>query len=644
MSVILRVLQVEDSENDAALILRVLEKAGYEVRSKRVEDPVEMREALEEQAWDVIIADYNLPGFDAPTALKILHEIGRDTPFLVVSGVIGEDVAVEMMKAGAHDYLMKNNLARLAPAVEREMREFRYRRELAHQRRILEQQSKLINLSLDAIITANASRVIETWNVGAEEIYGWAESEAVGEVMHRLLETSAAITANEIDSALRQNGHWEGELVHTRRDGQRIVVESREVLVRDSRGIPIGILEINRNVTKRRQMEERLRETQKAESIGVLAAGLAHEFNNLLTVVLGNANLALQDPCPNCNVKGPLSAVIESAQYAANLTRQLLAYAGKGAVVREPASLSDVAESTIKLMRASLPENIELRTELATKLPHVLMDPSQMQQVLTNLILNAAESIDRTQGGTVTVRTALRDARVCLEISDTGCGMDKETQNRVFDPFFTTKALGRGLGLPAAQGIVKSLSGEIKIDSTVGTGTRITVLLPVPQTAVPLPDRPPAVAVVPNTLGAVLIVDDDRAIRRMAAMILSQHGFQVYEASTSQEAIDRLKHKDADIRVVVLDMNMPQMNGDEALSIIAKLRPDLHVFLTSGYAAGSIHPRPHGLRSLSLLSKPYTGEQILQHMLAALESDAHAPPQMKYLPPTSGDGRSRTSN
>ena len=492
MSVILRVLQVEDSESDAGLIIRELERAGYEVRSKRVEDPREMREALQEQVWDVIIADYNLPRFSATAALKILHEIGRDIPFLVVSGVIGEDIAVEMMKAGAHDYLMKNNLARLTSAVEREIRQFHYRQQLTQQRQILERQSTLINLSHDAIITANGNRMIETWNAGAEEIYGWAENEAVGKVMHRLLETSVAEPANEIEGALRKDGHWEGELVHTRRDGQRIVVESRQVLVRDNFGLPVGILEINRDITERKQMEERLRQTQKAESIGVLAAGLAQEFNNLLTAVLGNATLALQDSCPDCDVKGPLTAAIESTQCAVNLTRQLLAYAGKGAVVREPACVSDIAESTVQLIRASLPEKIELRTELAADLPSVLMDPRQMQQVLTNLILNAAESIDRAQGGKVTLRTGLHGACVYLEVSDTGCGMDEETQSRVFDPFFTTKSLGRGLGLPAAQGIVRSLSGEIQIDSTVGFGTRTTVLLPVPQTAVAIMEAPSA--------------------------------------------------------------------------------------------------------------------------------------------------------
>jgi signal transduction histidine kinase len=231
--------------------------------------------------------------------------------------------------------------------------------------------------------------------------------------------------------------------------------------------------------------------------MGALASGLAHNFNNLLTVVLGNINLALRESAGG-EVREYLRDAFESAQSAAKLTRQMLAYAGKGAVARVPTSASEVAQKTVQLVRASLPENIEFRTELAPNLPSLLTDPRQLQQVLTNLLLNAAESFGPAQGGTVTLRAEWRHERLCLSVSDTGCGMDAVTQSRIFDPFFSTKALGRGLGLPAAQGIVRSLGGEIHIESSVGRGTCVTVLLPAAPTPVVAPEPAPAAPLSPR--------------------------------------------------------------------------------------------------------------------------------------------------
>ena len=479
MSLNLRVLQVEDSESDAAIVIRALEKAGHTVTWRRVEDAVEMREALTDQVWDVILSDYHLPSFDAPGALRIARAAAHDIPFLVVSGAAGEEAAVAMMKAGAHDYVMKNNLARLVPAVEREIRECHHRRELAQQRSVLDRQANLLNLSRDAIITADSTRVIESWNRGAEEIYGWARTEAVGKSIPILLHTSAAVPYSEIDRELRQEEHWEGELTHTRRDGRQVVVESRQVLVRDALGLPVGILEINRDITERRRLGERLRETQKAETMGVLAAGLAHNFHNLLTVVLGNAKLLQQNYEIDPAARALLDDAISAAQSAAELTRQILAYAGKGAVVRVPTCASEVAESITEVLRHSIPANIQLQTELAGDLPSVMTDPQQLRQALMNLLLNAAESINAPEGGTVSITTDFRDGRLWIEVCDTGCGMDHETQSRAFDPFFTTKEFGRGLGLSAAQGIVRSLGGEIHIHSTLGVGTCAQVALPV---------------------------------------------------------------------------------------------------------------------------------------------------------------------
>jgi len=617
---VLHVLQVEDSASDAALSIRVLEKAGYEIHSERVEEAAEMRSALAANSWDLIIADYRLPQFDAAAALRVLQESGQDIPFIIVSGTIGEDVAVGMMKSGAHDYLLKQNLARLVPAVERELREAWVRRERLQAERALRRQTELVNLSHDAIITADANRVITGWNAGAQEMYGWTENEVVGQVIGSLFHTECSLSVGELDEILKREGRWDGELIHTGRNGQKLIVESRQVLLRDPQGAPVGVLEINRDITERKRTEERLREAERAESIALLAGGIAHDFNNILTAVSGNISIALEDLCPDCQVGSVLTIALESVQRAASLTRQLLAYSGKGAFVRRPVSVSEVAKEAIHLAKPSIPKNVEIHTELPAELPSISTDPSQMQLVFTNLILNGVEAIGEKRTGQVTVRTSQEEDGVRVEVSDTGCGMDAETQKRIFDPFFTTKFVGRGLGLAAVQGIVKAMNGKIAVESEPGRGTSVRIVLPFIKTpAAPLkPGRRPEVDRKSNT-GGVLIVDDEPAIRKVAAALLNKRGIAVFEAATGQQAIDCLTAHSHEIRAVLLDMTMPDLNGYEALPTIRKIRPGIHVIVSSGYSDVEVKQQFSDMQVDGMLPKPYSGEQLLEHVLAALD-------------------------
>jgi two-component system, cell cycle sensor histidine kinase and response regulator CckA len=768
-----RVLVIEDSESDAALAIRQLEKAGLRVEAVRVETPAGLRAALADGQWDVILADYHLPQFDAPSALAMVRESGRDIPFIVVSARIGEDVAVDMMRAGAHDYVLKDSLARLAPAVEREMREARLRREraqanaeLERQRAVLVRQAELLNLSRDAIVTMDAGRRITAWNSGAREIYGWTEAEAAGNPMDELLATASERAPDLIAAALEGAGRWDGELLQTRRDGTRITVESRQVLTRDAAGRVTGILQIDRDVTarkvaeealwqalleaedgrrlldammryiplglaiadvpdlrisrvsrhglemmgvaedsfvpflldelgerwpvfhpggqraatgewplaraarggehcpaeeweievpggariailctaapirdaagvitgavvawqdiaERKRIEERLRHAQKAESIGFLAAGIAHDFNNILTAISGNVSLAMDELCAGCAHAGSnLEIAIDSVRRAAALTRQLLAYAGKGAILRAPVAVSEVGAAAGELLRASLSKKVELQTDLAVGLPPVLADAGQIEQVFVNLIVNGAEAIGESRSGSVTVRTFAVGGMVAIEVSDTGCGMDEETRRRIFDPFFTTKFLGRGLGLAAVHGIVGTLGGEIAVDSAPGKGTRMSVFLPHTHAAAPPPAPAPplqAAASLAAATGTVLIVDDEPALRRMAAATLETHGIAAVQASTGREAIERLKAGGNEIRAVLLDLTMPDMYGNEALPGILALRPDMPVIVSSGYGDLEVERQFCSMRVRSFLPKPYTGEQLLAHVRAALE-------------------------
>jgi two-component system, cell cycle sensor histidine kinase and response regulator CckA len=494
----IRVLFIEDSESDAALISRVLERAGFGVADRRVETAEELKAALWDQSWDVVIADYHLPQFDAPAALRIVRESELDIPFIVVSGTIGEASAVALMKAGAQDYLMKDSLARMAPVVEREVAEARARREY-------------------------------------------------------------------------------------------------------------------------KRIEERLRDAQRAESIGVLAGGIAHQFNNILTAVSGNISLALGEMRHDEQVKQYLGVALDSVRRAAALTRQLLAYAGKGSFVRLPVTVPEAVKEVVHFLQPSLPPNVQLRTDLSQELPPIHIDPGQMQLLLANLIQNGVEAMG-TDEGVVTIRTTCEPGYVVLDVLDTGCGMDAETQRRVFDPFFTTKFTGRGLGLAAVYGIVKSCNGEITVESTLGTGTHVRVKFPIAQDKAS--ERQDQAS---SPTGTVLVVDDEESIRRLAVAILTKHGIPAIQVSTGRQALQSLAAQGASIRAVLLDMAMPDMHGHEALPKMKMLRPDIQVIVSSGYEEAEVKQRFKGFDVRSFLVKPYTGDQLLAHVLDAL----NAPPRQE---------------
>jgi two-component system, cell cycle sensor histidine kinase and response regulator CckA len=624
MAKLLNLLQVEDSESDAALLVRLIEHAGYDVRAERVETAEQMREALSGRTWDAIIADYHLPRFDAPAALAVLRESGRDVPFIVVSGAVGEDRAVVTMKAGAHDYLMKNNLLRLVPALEREIQEAEVRRE----RRLADESLQcaredagrshqlldaVFNGQMDAVVVYDTEAVARRANPAATAVFGFDPTGMrIAEILEKL-RLPAGIDSSGTRRALA------GESVtHVEQPGADRTFETSSSPLRDADGRIMGAVTVMRDISEKKRTEQRLQQAQKLESIASLAGGIAHDFNNILTVVSGNISLALESCCPECKAHDILPSALASVHRAAGLTRQLLAYAGRGAFVRDRVAVSTVGKQLVAILASSLPDRIRLLTDFAGGLPDLWMDPGQTEQLFSNLILNAVEAVPEGRRGIVSVRTSLLGELISIEVADDGCGIDAETQKRIFDPFFSTKFPGRGLGLAAVEGIVRTLDGRIEVESAVGVGTRVKVLLPVPKIAQVV--TPPAVsATTPASgFGAVLIVDDESMIRKMAAAFLKRRGVPVLEAANGKEAIERLTAAGSHVRAIVLDMAMPEMPGDVALPIIRKLRPDVHVIVSSGFQDRDVQERFASFGPCSFLPKPYTPEQLLAEVLTAV--------------------------
>lgn len=376
------------------------------------------------------------------------------------------------------------------------------------------------------------------------------------------------------------------------------------------------------------RQQERLRHSQKIESIGILAGGIAHDFNNLLTGVMGNASLALQSipaDSPNYDL---LESIVRASQRAAHLTRQLLAYAGKGRFVLETVDVSQQVRDISALIHTSIPPAVLVQLDLMENLPSVEADPSQIQQIIMNLIINGAEAVPEGRPGVVSVTTGVQEfdeehlrttlpldtpvtpgTYVTLEVQDTGIGMDADTQARIFDPFFTTKFTGRGLGLAAVVGIVRGHRGALKVRSTPGRGSTFQVLLPVGQNSSAKPEESPEMGLLAGQ-GHVLVVDDEPLVRQVAQIALERLGYSVTLAEDGPAAINLFRTMAPDISVVLLDMSMPGMSGEEIFRHLRAIRPDIKVILSSGYNEAEAISRFNGKGLQGFIQKPYTSGRL----------------------------------
>ena len=382
---------------------------------------------------------------------------------------------------------------------------------------------------------------------------------------------------------------------------------------------------------EKRLLEAKIQHAQKLESLGVLAGGVAHDFNNLLTGILGYADLALRELTPTSPIRYYVDQLATGARRAADLTKQMLAYSGKSRFVFQPLNLTDVVKEMTHLLQVAITEKCVLKTDLELDLPAIEGDAAQIRQTIMNLVLNASEALG-DRNGVIAIRTRLMNCTraylsatifdshlpegpyVILVVSDTGCGMTKETMFRIFDPFFTTKTIGRGLGLAAVLGIIRSHHGMIRIDSQPGRGTTFTILFP-PSKSQPIAAASPrAESQVPAATGTILIIDDEESVRDLAKRMAQKIGFTVLLAATGREGVEVFNAHAAQVSLVLLDLTMPHMNGIETLRELRRIRSDVRVVLSSGYNEESA-TNQHGAEGLAgFLQKPYKFE-VLENTL-----------------------------
>lgn len=390
---------------------------------------------------------------------------------------------------------------------------------------------------------------------------------------------------------------------------------------------------------KRLQLERQMQQTQKLESLGVLAGGIAHDFNNLLTVILGNASLALDELPPLTPARDSILSIEETSLRASELCRQMLAYSGKGQCVIENIRLRDLIGEMISLLKASISKKAIFNLNLKESLPPLRGDPSQVRQVVMNLVINASEALGEGTAGAITLSTGMMDctddylseafldeslaegAYVWLEVSDTGCGMDKEIQRRIFEPFFTTKFTGRGLGLSAVLGIVRGHKGTLKVYSEPGRGTTFKVLFPAVLDEKTHAGRSLGTRSIGwKGTGTILLVDDEELVRVMGIRMLERIGFEVIAATDGREAVEIYRERQQQIALVLLDLTMPDLDGEETFRELRRINPHACVVMSSGYTESEIAPRFAGKRLSGFLQKPYTLDALTESLRRALST------------------------
>jgi two-component system, cell cycle sensor histidine kinase and response regulator CckA len=635
MNTKLRVLVIEDLEDDMLLMLRELRRGGYTLDYLRAETSEEMAAALNRQDWDIVIADYTLPMFSAPEALKLLQQRQLDLPFIIVSGTIGEETAVTAMKAGAHDYIIKGQLTRLLPAVERELREAEERRRRQETELALQESEAALRQSqqqYQALAEASPVGIFRTDALGNYIYVNRQWSEMTGIPFESALQGdwSKALHPEDRDqivtawqAAFQNAAPFRLEFRFQRPDGT-IVWVLGQALPEGSEGL--GYIGTVTDITEKKQMESQFLRTQRLESLGTLASGIAHDFNNILTPILAISQLLpMKLPGLDARDQNLLDILEDSVRRGADLVKQILVFARGSEGKRQPLQINQILSEVLQMVQQTFPKAIEIQLLLPDdELWTVSADSTQLHQVLMNLAVNARDAMPNGGLLTFSAKNILLDetfvrlnlgakagAYVVITVADTGTGIAPGLLERIFDPFFTTKEVGKGtgLGLSTTLGIIKNHGGLVRVYSEVDQGSQFKIYLPTLRETVA---QPPASA---RLLGGnnelILIVEDEPAIQQVIKASLEDCNYRTLTASDGIEAIALYTEYHQEISLVLMDIMMPSLDGLSAIRALMELNPKVSIIAMSGLATHRQVTESLGSNVKAFLSKPYTMQELL---------------------------------
>ena len=498
----------------------------------------------------------------------------------------------------------------------------------------IQEQASLLDQARDAIIVRSLDHRVTFWNRGAERLYGWSSEEAVGRLIVDLVYRNPEALQRPAD-VLLERGEWTGELEQTRKDGTPITVEGRWTLVRDPAGMPRQVMCINTDVTEQKKLQAQFLRTQRLDSIGTLASGIAHDLNNVLAPIMMSIGL-LKEMAPRDDTREILATIEQSAARGAALVGQVLAFARGSEGARAAVDLTRLVKDVGKIVRETFPKNISLRTDLADDLWHLEADPTQIHQVLLNLCVNARDAMPR--GGTLRISAANVDIDasyaamspgtapgqyVQLDVMDTGEGIPPEIIDRIFDPFFSTKAVGQGtgLGLSTAEGIVRGHHGFVTVYSEPGKGTTFRVYLPASRMRAE--DEVGVLRpVAPRGNGElILVVDDEPSVRTVTRQTLEAFGYRVITAVDGADGLATFALREDEVGAVLTDMRMPIMDGSAMIQALKRIKPGVRVVASSGLDTYHDADPILSLGVRHFLTKPYTAERLLAVLHEVLRDD-----------------------
>ena len=666
----LKVLMIDDSDDDAALCLRELARSGYQVSYEQLSRAEDLHRALIAKQWDVVLCDYTMPSFSGVEALQILRATDSETPFIFVSGTLGEENAVAAVKGGAQDYVIKDNLTRLAPAVSRALQEAEVRRN--NRRAETERQRaearfrKILEVAPDAIVAVDQLGRVTLCNPAAERMFGFRPGGLTGQVFD-LIEPSPF--------TLAPHGGEAHEYLAQRSDGMPFAVEvSVSELADDETPLRMAVI---RDISERKALEAQLRQAQKMEAVGQLTGGIAHDLNNLLTAVLGNIELLQEEVVLSPEAADCAEQALAAGRRGAQLIGRLLAFSRRQVLQPKMLELTSRLTAVIDLMRRPLGPQIDMRLEADPQLWDSYIDPAQFEAAIANLTINARDAMP--EGGRITIRArnvsidagGLHDEPsmgahlstdssigdgpgegdyIQLSVIDTGTGIDPEAMEKVFEPFFTTKPEGRGsgLGLSMVYGFVKQSGGHVRIISRPGAGTTVDLYLPraLGKASPATPDNlahfvstagrkpaareaaapaasPPRIAAATARQVRILVVEDDPAVLGAVTSVLNRFGHQVVFARDGQAALEILR-QDAGIELLFTDVVMANgMFGPDLALEAMRIRPNIKVLFTSGnpeMAPGAAQKRLDELGTM--LPKPWR----MPDLARAIDGALNGPP------------------
>ena len=639
MKTSLKILIIEDSPADAELLAAELRQGGFDPEWKCLETEEDFLAELKKRPA-LILCDYSMPQLNGLRALELLRESGLEIPFILISGKMGESIAVGAMKLGATDYLLKDQLLRLrlVPAVRRALQEIEERavRRDLEQEKVL--QTTVLKMAANAIFITNASGVIQWLNPAFTALTGYSESAAIGQTP-RILKSGKHNPAfyKSLWRTILAGEIWRGEFTNCRKDGGLYFGEETITPVRSNGGKITHFIGILNDVTERKRLAAQFIEAQKMEVIGQLAGGVAHDFNNILAVVTGYSDMLTAD----LGADNPLGKYAEEIRHASEravgLTRQLLVFSRKQVVQPVVLALNEVVQDLDKMLRRLVEENIEFTMALGEETGRVKADAGYLGQLLMNLVVNARDAMPN--GGRLTIASSNvtldeshtlqhPDTRpghyVMLSVTDTGTGMTDEVKAHLFEAFFTTKPAGKGtgLGLATCQTIIQQCVGHISVSSELGKGSTFRIYFPRVDQPLAAASPPVHARALPCGTETLLVVEDERAVRHLARTVLKARGYEVLTAVNGQDGMRVAReHKGSPIRLVITDVVMPLMGGKVMTEWLKTTCPDLKILFTSGYSDDPLEQEDKLDPGTQFLAKPYSPASLAAKVREMLDQE-----------------------